>query len=45
MYLYKKAKRDYFNEATKYCVMANKEFWKKLKPFLTNKGQKHRSQG
>ena len=34
----KKAKKDYFKEATKYGVMTNKEFWKKLKPFLTNKG-------
>ena len=25
-------------ETTKYGVMTNKEFWKKLKPFLTNKG-------
>ena len=32
----KKAKKDYFKEATKYGVMTNKEFWKKLKPFLTN---------
>ena len=34
----KKAKKDYFKEATKYGVMTNKEFWKKLKPFLINKG-------
>ena len=34
----KKAKKDYFKEATKYCVMTNQEFWKKIKPFLTNKG-------
>ena len=34
----KKAKKDYFKEATKYRVMTNKEFWKKLKSFLTNKG-------
>ena len=34
----KKAKKDYFKEATKYGVMANKELWKKLKAFLTNKG-------
>ena len=33
MYLYKKAKRDYFKEATKYCVMANKEIWKKSKTY------------
>ena len=25
-------------EATKYGVMTNNKFWKKLKPFLTNKG-------
>ena len=34
----KKAQKDYFKEATKYGVMTNKEFWNKLKPFLTNKG-------
>ena len=34
----KKAKKDYFKEATKYGVMTNQEFWKKIKPFLTNKG-------
>ena len=32
----KKAKKDYFKEATKYDVMTNKEFWKKLKPFFIN---------
>ena len=32
----KKAKKEYFKEATKYGVMTNNEFWKKLKPFLTN---------
>ena len=34
----KTTKKDYFKEATKYGVMTDKEFWKKLKPFLTNKG-------
>ena len=34
----KKAKKDCFKEATKYGVITNKEFWRKLKPFLTNKG-------
>ena len=34
--IYKKANKDYFEEATKYGVIANKNFWKKLKPFLTN---------
>ena len=33
----KTAKKDYFKEATKYSVMTNKEFWKKLKPFLTKR--------
>ena len=33
----KKIKQDYFKEATKYDVMANKEFWKKLKPVLEKK--------
>ena len=33
----KKARKDYFKEATKYGVMTIKEFRKKLKPFLTNK--------
>ena len=33
----KNTKKDYFKEATKYGVMTNKEFWKRLKPFLTNK--------
>ena len=34
----KKTKKDYFKGAAKYGVMTNKEFWKKLKPFLTNEG-------
>ena len=34
----KKAKKDYFKEATKCGVMTNKEFWKKLKPFSQIKG-------
>ena len=38
IYINKIAKKDYFKEATKYGVITNKEFWKKLKPFLTNKG-------
>ena len=38
MSINKKTKKDYFKEATKYGVMKNKEFRKKLKPFLTNKG-------
>ena len=34
----KKAKKDYFKNATKDGIMANKKFWNLLKPFLTNKG-------
>ena len=34
----KRLKKDYFKEARKYGVMTSKEFWKKLKPFHTNKG-------
>ena len=30
--------KSYFKKATKYGVMTNIEFWKKLKHFLTNKG-------
>ena len=29
----KKAKKDYFKEATKYGVITNKDFWKKTKNF------------
>ena len=38
MQLYKKSLKKTFKEATRYGVMTSKEFWKKLKPFLTNKG-------
>ena len=31
-------KEGSYKEATKYGIMTSKEFWKKLKPFLTNKG-------
>ena len=34
----KKAKKDYFKNATKDGIMTNKKFWNLLKPFLTNKG-------
>ena len=34
----KKAKKDYFKNATKDGIMTNKKFWNVLKPFLTNKG-------
>ena len=34
----KRLKKDYFKEARKYGVMTSTEYWKKLKPFLTNKG-------
>ena len=34
----KKAKKDYFKNATKDGIMINKKFWNVLKPFLTNKG-------
>ena len=36
--LCKKAKRAYFKESTKQGILTNKEFWKTIKPFLTNKG-------
>ena len=36
--LTKKANRHYFEEATKNSDLSNKNFWKTLKPFLTNKG-------
>ena len=34
-----KVLKDYFKEATKYGVMTNNEFRKKLKPFLTSQGR------
>ena len=37
-YLTKKVKRDFFKEATKDGIMANKTFWRTVKPFLTNNG-------
>ena len=33
-----KAKKMFFKEATKSEVMSNRTFWKRVKPFLTNKG-------
>ena len=32
----KKAKRDFFKEATKDGIMTSKKFWHTVKPFLTN---------
>ena len=34
----KKAKRDFFKEATKDGIMTSKKFWHTVKPFLTNNG-------
>ena len=36
--LTKKAKRDFFKEATKDGIMTSKKFWHTVKPFLTNNG-------
>ena len=36
--LTKKAKKNFFREATKDGIMSNKRFWSTVKPFLTNKG-------
>ena len=36
--LTEKAKRDFFKEATKDGIMTNKNFWRTVKPFLTNNG-------
>ena len=34
----KKAKRDFFKEATKDRIMTSKKFWRAVKPLLTNNG-------
>ena len=36
--LTKKAKRDFFKEATKDGIMRRKNFWRTIKPFLINNG-------
>ena len=36
--LTRKAKKNFFREATKDGIMSNKRFWSTVKPFLTNKG-------
>ena len=36
--LTRKAKKNFFREATKDGIMSNKKFWSTVKPFLTNKG-------
>ena len=36
--LTKKAKINFFNEATKNGIMTSKNFWRTIKPFLTNNG-------
>ena len=36
--LNRKAKRTFFNKATKSGVMSNRNFWKTVKPFLRNMG-------
>ena len=36
--LTKKAKRDFFKEATKDGIMTSKKVWHTVKPFLTNNG-------
>ena len=38
VFLRKKCIKNYFSKITENGVNANKEFWKIIKPFLTNKG-------
>ena len=38
MSLHRRCIKDYFTKITKNGIVTNKNFWKTMKPFLTNKG-------
>ena len=38
VFLSRKATKQYFSNITSKVTVTNKEFWKTIKPFITNKG-------